>query len=331
MRRVNILFIFLLSSFFNIGCRDRSFRIVLLPDTQHYSESYPEIFYSQTKWIADNADSIAFVLHEGDITNHNTPKEWDVVVTAMKFLDDVKVPYVMAIGNHDIGTNGTQDVRNTDNFNTWFPYEKYSKAHGFGGAYEPGRMDNVWYTFKKVGINWLVLSLEFGPRNKILDWASGVIKEHPSHKVIINTHAYLYSDDTPMSEKRNHRWLPKMAQMNVGIDTVGPDAINDGQQMWDKFVSQHSNIFMVVCGHVLNDGTGALVSEGKYGNKVFQMLANYQCYVDGSVKGGNGFLRILEIDPGKNRISIRTFSPYINKYLTDPSQQFSFENVRFKD
>lgn len=306
-----------------------SFRIVLLPDTQHYSESYPEIFYAQTKWIAENADSIAFVLHQGDITNHNTPQEWEVASGAMKLLDG-KVPYVMAVGNHDYGTRGTNDIRNNDPFNTWFPYEKYSKTPGFGGTFEVGRMENVWYTFKEGGIKWLVISLEFAPRNKVLDWAAEVIKTHPSHKVIINTHAYLYSDDTRMSPERGHRWLVKFSKMNMNIDTIGPEAVNEGEQIWEKLVSQYPNVLMVTCGHVLNDGTGVLVSEGKHGNKVYQMLANYQGYVEESVKGGSGYLRILTLRPAKSTISVRTYSPYLNEYKTDPSQQFEFKDVKFR-
>ncbi len=326
MKRLIVTCFAVLIIFFGAFCKERSFKIVLLPDTQHYSESYPEIFYAQTHWIAENPDSIAFVLHQGDITNHNTPKEWEAASGAMNLLDG-KVPYVVCTGNHDYGNNGANDIRDTEPFNTWFPYKKFSKTTGFGGAFEEGKMDNVWYTFKAGGINWLILSLEFGPRNKVLDWACEVVKDHPSHKVIINTHAYLYSDDTRMCEERAHRWLPQLAVMNKGA--TGSEAVNNGEQMWKKFVSLYPNIFMVVCGHVLNDGVGTLVSEGKHGNKVYQMLANYQHYVDGSVKGGNGFLRILTINPGKGRISVQTYSPYIHEYKTDPSQQFEFTGVKF--
>ena len=45
---------------------------------------------------------------------------------------------------------------------------------------------------------------------------------------------------------------------------------------------------MVFSGHVLNDGQGRRVSEGDYGNKVYQMLSNYQMQTN----GGNGFLRL---------------------------------------
>jgi len=325
MKKTILIFLTALALIFSSSChREDSLRIVLLPDTQVYSESYPEIFNAQTAWIADNADSIAFVLHQGDITNHNTPVEWEVAAAAMQLMDG-KVPYVFCMGNHDIGTDGRADIRNTDLFNAYFPYEKYRKAKGFGGAFGENRMDNVWYTFKAGGIRWLVLSLEFGPRDRVLDWASGVIEAHPSHRVIINTHAYMYSDDTRMSPDRDHHWLPQ--HYGLGKEVPGPEAVNDGEQMWEKLVSQHANILMVVSGHVLNDGAGTLVSEGIHGNKVYQMLANYQGGVDGSVNGGNGFLRIIDVYPEAGRISVRTYSPFIDEFKTEPAHQFVFEGV----
>jgi len=323
MKKLIIYCVVFLLIIFNCSCKqDHSFRIVLLPDTQHYSESYPEIFYAQTDWIAANSDSIAFVLHQGDITNHNTPKEWDVAAGAMNRLEG-KVPYVISLGNHDIGTNGTADVRNTENFNKWFPYEKHCNSDDFGGAFEEGEMENVWYTIEAGGINWLILSLEYGPRNKVLNWASEVIENHPLNKVIINTHAYMYSDDTRMSEARDHKWLPRRSGMNKNV--TGDEDVNNGEQMWGKLVSRYPNIMFVFSGHVLNDGTGVLVSEGKHGNKVYQMLANYQ----NQENGGNGFLRIITIDPDKGNISVKSYSPYTDAYKTDSSQEFEFNNVKF--
>ena len=327
MRRLILNYFTILVILFSTSCnRKDPFRIVLLPDTQSYSESYPEIFRAQTQWIAEKADSIAFVIHQGDITDDNIPAQWEVASGAMELLEG-KVPYVLCPGNHDMGTNGTADVRETRLFNTWFPYEKQSQAEGFGGAFEEGKMDNVWYAFREGGMDWIVMSLEFGPRNEVLEWASGIIEEHPSHKVIVNTHAYMYSDDTRMSPGRDHHWLPQ--HYGLAREATGPEAVNHGEQMWDKLISRYSNILMVVSGHVLNDGTGTLVSEGIHGNKVYQMLANYQGGVEGSINGGNGFLRILDMDPSASRISVRTYSPYIDEFKTEPSQQFEFEEVDF--
>ena len=100
------------------------------------------------------------------------------------------------MGNHDLGNNS--DKRDSKLFNEYFPYIKHSQMRHFGGAFEEGKMDNVWYSFKAGGLEWLVLCLEFGPRNMVLDWAGKIIDSHPTYKVIINTHAYMYSDDTRM-------------------------------------------------------------------------------------------------------------------------------------
>lgn len=313
--------VFLVVLLFNSCTRNEPFQLVLLPDTQIYSEKFPEIFKVQTEWIAENADSFAFVLHQGDITNRNNDEQWQNAVEALKQLDN-KVPFTFVAGNHDIGDLGKANIRDSELFNKYMPYEKYSKSAGFGGVFEPGMMDNSWYTFKAGGYKWLILSLEFGPRNKVLSWAEEIIEQHPSHKIIINTHAYMYSDNTRMSSERDHLWVPQ--KYGVGKLT-GEDSVNDGEMMWAKLVSQYPNILMVVSGHVLHSGAGRLVSNGKHGNKVYQMLANYQM----GEKGGNGFLRILNIDPEKNRIAVKTYSPYVNEFNTNPEHQYEFEEVNF--
>ena len=307
------------------GKEKSSFTLVILPDTQTYIEEYPEIFNSQTSWIAKNAKDFAFVLHQGDITDDNNDQQWKIVADGFSLMDG-KVPYTFVPGNHDTGEGGHTMDRNTDLMNKFLPYSKYSKQRSFGGAFIPGEMANTWHTFKAGGYNWLILSLEFGPRDKVLDWAASIIEKHSKHKIIINTHAYLYSDNTRMGQKKDHKWRPQ--EYGVGKN-VGPDAVNDGDQMWEKLIKKYPNIMFVFCGHVCNDGTGTLVSEGVHGNKVYQMLANYQGGVEGTEKGGNGFLRLIKIDPENSRISVKTYSPYIDKYKTESDQQFTFENVKF--
>jgi len=194
----------------------------------------------------------------------------------------------------------------------------------FGGAFEEGKMDNVWYSFKAGGLEWLVLCLEFGPRNMVLDWAGKIIDSHPTYKVIINTHAYMYSDDTRMGT--NDYWLPQ--EYGIGKDT-GENTVNNGEQIWDKLIKKYPNILFVFSGHVLNDGTGTLVSTGIHGNKVYQMLANYQDGVEGAIRGKNGFLRIIDINVKEKQIDVKTYSPYLREYKLDKEHQFSFEDVSF--
>ncbi|RZS63902.1 metallophosphoesterase [Pseudobacter ginsenosidimutans] len=303
----------------------RSFRLVILPDTQTYSKRYPEIFKAQTAWIAKHAKDIAFVLHAGDITDHNSEEQWKVAVDAMSLLDG-KVPVSIVPGNHDIGSKPklSCDVRNSDLFNRFFPYDKYSAQPEFGGAYEKGRMDNTWFSFRAAGENWMVLSLEFGPRNKVIAWANEVVAQHPKHQVILLTHAYMYADDTRIGE--GDKWRPQA--YGIGKDQ-GDDAVNDGDQIWEKLVSKHANMKMVFSGHVLFDGTGKLVSKGIHGNDVYQMLANYQEGVIGTENGGNGYLRIVTVNLRKKKISVQTYSPYLDKYKTEDDQQFEFNDVSF--
>lgn len=323
----------------------KPFTIIVMPDTQSYSKDFPDVFKAQAEWILANADSIAFVLHLGDIvTNSASTAQWDAA-KAMYLLDG-KVPYIVVTGNHDLGTHGNSDNRTSTLFNQYFPYVKHSKAPSFGGAYEVGKMDNTWHTFQAGGIDWLVLALEFGPRNKVLDWAGSIIEQHPNHKVILNTHAYMYADDTRMGPGKDpeHKWLPNtygLGQLSDGtpIPDDDPEHANDGEEIWTKLMSQYPNTIMVFSGHVLLGGTGTLVSEGIHGNKVYQMLSNYQnivnaeYVVNGVVKnvsvGDSGFFRIVTIDPVKNNISVKTYSPFVDVYLTTPNQQFTFENVSF--
>ncbi len=315
---------FLLTLATTVCCGQESgFNLVLLPDTQNYAQSHPDIFKAQTQWAADNASTISFVLQQGDITNKNNPPQWKVAAEAMTLMDG-KVPYTFVPGNHDVGTSGSSDVRDTTLMNEFFPYDKYSKTPNFGGTFEVGRVDNTWHLFKAGGLDWLILSLEFGPRNRVIEWAAKVIEDHPNHKVIINTHAYMYSDETRIDE--NDKWSPQTYGLGKA---TGDEEVNDGEEIWEKLASRFPNVFLVVSGHVLNDGAGKLVSTGKAGNKVYQMLANFQSGVKGSENGGNGFLRIVHIDPAAKKMSVKTWSPYLNEYKTDADQEFVFEDVTF--
>src|SRR4249919_660089 len=110
-RITRIAFLFLLSMLFGAApLRAQSsgdFTIVVLPDTQNYSQYYPQIFDSQTQWIASNAaaQNIKLVIGEGDIVNVSTsPTQWANAVHSIGILDQAQMPYALAIGNHDYDT-----------------------------------------------------------------------------------------------------------------------------------------------------------------------------------------------------------------------------------
>ena len=278
------------------GELDRSpFTVVVLPDTQNYAESYPETFTEQTAWIVDNAEEldVLIVLHEGDITDDNDDEQWGRADASLSLLDGV-VPWVAALGNHDMGPGGDAADRTSD-FDTWFPRSDYEQEPWYGGHME-GRPNNHYAVFERAGLSWLFLSLEFGPSDAMLEWAADVLSSHPDHRVAITTHCYLHSDNTRITGANAY------SPHSYGVDAYG---VNDGEEMWDELVSVHENIFLVVSGHVAGAGAGLLSSEGLHGNPVHQVLANYQ----GWDNGGDGWLRLMTFVPDEDRIDVEAFSP----------------------
>ena len=313
------------------------FTLIVLPDTQYYSESYPQHFMAQTQWIKDNAAAlnIKYVLHLGDLTEHNATNEWNVAKAAMDTLNGV-VPYALAAGNHDYTFDYRVDnprsarkhstmFLNSDRdvppcFGTGTPYALQPSLGGFyiesGGTI---RTDNSWHVFEAMGEKFLVLVLEWGPRDRVVEWADAMVRNHPNHHAILITHAYMNHDETRFD------WMVKGAAQpdnpyayNVASQ---PGGTNDGEELWQKLVRKHPNFIMVINGHVGGDGTALLTSTGDQGNKVHQMLCNYQMLKE----GGMGWLRIYTFKADKKTVEVKTYSPVLDEYNTSPDQQFTLE------
>jgi hypothetical protein len=309
LRRIRVvLFLFALPIF----AAAQDFTIVALPDTQHYSASYPQIFNAQTQWIKDNAAqlNIKLVLGEGDIVNGGGELgQWQNADAAMKTLDGV-VDYMSAIGNHDYDHNDPPArTASTKNFNSYFGPNRYAGQPWYGGSYASGSNENFYGTFTISGTTFLVIALEVFPRAAVLDWANSVVAANPDKEVIVLTHGYEYSDDTRIG--RCDEW--NNVAFNLASDS-------DGDGMWNKFVRKHANIAMVLSGHVAAlDGTGRRADLGDNGNLVNQVLADYQTLPN----GGNGYLRIMTFHPTENTIDVKTYSPWLDQYKTDADNQFT--------
>ncbi len=276
------------------------FTVLLMPDTQYYTESYPEIYRAQTAWIRDHAawEKIAFVIHLGDITENNTEGEWEVASGAMGMLDG-KVPYSVLPGNHD-GFSSRNPTPSTAMYRRYFPASRFARYPWFGGS----EGDNSYFLFRAGGMEFLVVNLRFGPTDEDLRWADGVLKRYPKRKAIVATHAYLYHDNTRLGPGDDYSPKKRSAEYN------------DGEEIWEKLIRRHANVFLVVSGHVY--GTGRLTSRGDQGNEVHQILADYQKFA----RGGDGWLRFLRFDVRKGEIEAKTYSPTRDEYLTSPEHDF---------
>src|SRR4029079_9473708 len=87
-----------------------AYTVAVLPDTQYYSSSWPEICLAQTRWLVEKRAErqIAFVLHTGDLVDEDLPGQWSVASQAMHALDG-QVPYAITAGNHDYDATGLAD------------------------------------------------------------------------------------------------------------------------------------------------------------------------------------------------------------------------------
>jgi len=284
------------------------FTIVVLPDTQYYSASYPQIFNAQTRWIADNRDAlnIQLVIGVGDIVDGPMEiAQWQNADAAVRLLDGV-VPYVLAIGNHDYD-NVLPGARQVTNFNQWFGPSRYAGYSWYGGNYPDGSNENFYATVRLGGRSYLVLALEYIPRQSALDWADGILRANADKPVILVTHSYMYRDNTTVDPCDT-------ADNTASTKTNGAD----GMTMWRQFVGQYPNITTVLSGHIL--GVGQRSDIGVNGNLVNQMLVDYQ----GWANGGNGYLRIMTFQPSIGRVQVQTYSPYLGVYLTDAANQFDW-------
>ena len=237
------------------GYADYAFSIAVIGDTQTISNHFPDQLHYIYDWIVENADSkkIGFVQGLGDMTDLSEAREYELVTAQLEKLDGV-VPYAFVRGNHDT----------TDTFKQSFPYKYY------GGSPEQsfdGTMLNTYRTIRLGSVDFLMLCLDYAPTDAALSWANDVIKAHPEHSVIISTHGYLSDKGIPLGNE-------------MGI----PAGTNNGQQIWDKLISKHRNISLVLSGHITWDEILIAQTKSTRGNTVTQMLIDPQG-TDGTLKG----------------------------------------------
>ena len=296
-----------------INCDE--FSVILIPDTQYYTYKLPDdadnTYYKQMQWIVDWEDNynIQFVIHLGDVTHHNVNSEWELADGAHAILDSAGVPYSMVPGNHDYYPSATFS-RSQTKFNNYFGPDRFQGKPWYGGSYGSGNENN--YSLFEIGqMEFMVLSVEHAPRKDILCWANDLIGSYPNRRVIIVTHCYL---------THNGSYSTSCA---TSYDIVG----GSGLTVWDELAGRHSNVFMVVCGHV--GDSEHVPKPGNTGNTVHQMLVDYQfegacssspcsnnCWA--GLYTGNGWLRRLAFVPEENKVYATTYSVEVGNQSVFP-------------
>jgi hypothetical protein len=213
---------------------------------------------------------------------------------------DGEVPYVVALGNHDYGPGGDGGTRDTG-MTRWLP----------------GRSENSWVRLETPDGPWLVVALEFAPRDAAVAWARDVLREHADAQAAVVTHAYLYSDGTRYSRERDDQhWAPH----RYGV-AKHPDGAHDGEELYRALIAPSPNVRFVFSGHVLNEGAARRTDVRADGNVCHQILANYQHRRE----GGASFLRIVRFEDGGTRAVVRTYSPHLDEHWDDDLNAFELD------
>ena len=292
--------------------------MVLFPDTQNYVkyERNQPLLDLMAGWVLENRRklNIQLALHVGDLVEHNAllnpdgssgdqpgKSQWEAIARSMgKF--DAKLPFIAATGNHDYGVENIE-YRRTE-YERYFPVDKNFLTQQMlrDVAHEPDgtpALTNATYEFiAPDGRKFLVLVLEFAPREAVIEWARNTIdaERYRDHSVILLTHSYLnrssqhiVSENYPLSDR------------------------NYGAAIWEKLVKPSKNIRMVFSGHIAAPDdpvahVGFRTDLNAAGKKVHQMTFNAQALGGGwQGNGGDGWLRLLEFNG--NKVTTMTFSP----------------------
>ncbi len=223
------------------GGSGEDFTMILLPDTQNYSTSYPTIFNSQTDWIVaeESARNIVFVTNLGDVVNTaSSTAEYIVADTAMDKLDAPGIPYSMAPGNHDFPTT---------NFNTYFGVSRFSGTPWYGGNYN-GSNDNNYSLFSASGNDFILINLQYAPTTAMLDWADALLKANPTRRGIVEQHNILNPDNSWSSQ----------------------DSFNA--------LKDNPNLFLMVCGHnhTPTDGSAYRAELGTDAHTIHILMSDFR-------------------------------------------------------
>lgn len=281
--------------------QNKYFTVVVLPDTQNYSSNYPEIFKTQTQWIADNIqkENIVFAVGEGDIVNNfNQEYQWKNAKSALDLIKG-KIPEGLLLGNHDMATGRVSPL-----FEKYFSFSDFKGYSWEGEDYPVGTGYNSYQLFSIEKENFVAIEFSLCPTNDVLTWANKVLQKYSNRKAIITTHGFL-----DINGSRN-------VGISKNLQGGCTDAKANTQYIWDNLIYKNKNVFLVLCGHMHSEAMRTDKNEA--GNNVYQLLADYQTRSN----GGGGLMRLLQFDPISKTIHVKTYSPLSDQFETDANSDF---------
>ena len=300
-----------------LSAADEGFIIALFPDIQNEVQYLPKIWESEPNWVAKNSidSNIVATIGLGDNTNQPTDVQMTEAMKGWNIVDSTGIPYAICIGNHDydasIAYSGQVGSRSAVHYNSYFGVDRYKGKSWFQGSFQDSSQ-NYYIKFDIGNEQFLIMSLEFYPRDTVIQWAKNIIGANLSAEVIIATHSYL--------DSLGHRVLH---QERGGPNSYGLNHDNDAQQLWDKLIKLFPNIFLIVGGHMggLPPNSAFSTDTGINGNIVNQLFVNYQSITN----GGNGFMELLKICPAAKKIYAYAYSDWLKQYDSTGFYQMNWD------
>ena len=283
--------------------------IVVIPDCQMATDYEHSVFIEQIDYIIRQAPDL--VVFTGDMTDTNLDATWVFVAAQLARLTAAGIKWVPVYGNHDYDwtSHATARVAGGD--------ARLTAPAWIGGLKDAGALANS-YTFVTLGgRQWLVLALEYSPTTATVAWANGIVAAHPTVPVILVTHAFLYRDGTRYdyaTKGESQEYNPH----SLLYQLTPSDGINDGEQLWQGLVLNHSNIRVVLSGHDVF-ATASRTDKRQDGTACHQIVQDYQEFIPNSW----GLTREYRFDEVNQAIFAATYSASGKRYLVNAGSTFS--------
>ena len=279
-------------------------------DTQSLVKYNPDKLHYLYDFLLEHAEDMKIdrVIGLGDMTEDNTADQWELVSQEVFRLDG-KLPYTVIRGNHDHKAR-TPEAEATKElmFGMYFDNETYRKQ--FDGSYD-GSPANVYKRFSVCGVPYLMICLDYGPEDAVLDWAGSLADQYPNDNVILVTHAFLFHDATTIDA--GDLWPP-----------TNDGGVNNCDAMWDKLVSKHKNIVLVLCGHDQSNEIVVSKMTGDHGNTVTSILIDPQD--TDRFDRPAGLVALLHFKDGGRSVMIENYSTVQGKFYRH-TNQFTVEDL----
>lgn len=317
------------------------FTIVAMPDTQNYSKSYPDTYFSQTEWVVAqrSALNVLFLTHLGDITNNqDDTDQWENADAAMQVLDDSGLPYGCCPGNHDFHYGNGESVATYEapeydalgiNYRAKFGPQRFAGKSWYGGC-SSSQLSNYQIIEYDTGKQMLFLHLCVETPPAELAWAQEVLNAHRDLPVWVSTHRYMQNAEQFAGSLGAPLGILAGRYPQIWYDTAEPVYRSDGitgDEFFNLFVRINKNIFMVHCGHF--HGWYNQTTANNWGLPVHEILTDYQ----DADNGGDGWLRYYTFakqSDGSYLVTAKTYSTTRQEFgspsgaLGDFPSQFTF-------